>query len=114
DNEFNREVLQGIIAPTGAEVVVARDGAEAVARWSEAGPFDLVLMDLHMPEMDGLEATRRIRRLEGGALRVRIVSLTANVNQSDRENCRAAGMDDFQGKPVAPRVFLSRLAGWLA
>jgi len=113
DNEFNQEIFIELIGRTGAEVVLAQDGAQAVTRWREAGPFHLVLMDLHMPEMDGLEATREIRRLERDGTRIPIVALTANVTPADRENCRAAGMDDFQAKPIVPEIFLSRFASWL-
>ena len=113
DNEFNQEIFLELIGRTGAEVVLAPDGAQAVARWRDAGPFHLVLMDLHMPEMDGLEAAREIRRLERNAARVRIVALTANVTPADRERCRDAGMDDFQAKPIVPELFLSRFAGWV-
>ncbi len=113
DNDFNQEVFREIIGRTGAEVVIAPDGAQAVARWREPGKFDLILMDMHMPEMDGLEATRSIRRLEPNGTRIPIVALTANVTPEDREKCRDAGMDDFLSKPVVPDVLISRLADWL-
>jgi CheY-like chemotaxis protein len=94
-------------------VAVAADGREAVERAAEGG-FDLVLMDMQMPFVDGIEATRRIRQLPPPAGRVPIVGLTANVMERDRRLCLAAGMQDCLGKPIEwPRVFaaMARHAG---
>ncbi len=99
DNPFNQRVAVGMLEMLGCEVEVAANGVEAVARASEE-EFDLVFMDCQMPEMDGYEATRTIRGLEGGRGRVPIVAMTANVLSGDREACYAAGMDDFLSKPI--------------
>jgi PAS domain S-box-containing protein len=99
DVELNRDLLADVLGRHGHEVVFATDGEEAVGLASRGG-FDLVLMDAQMPVMDGVEATRRIRALEGPAGRVPIVGLTANVMERDRRLCLAAGMQDCLGKPI--------------
>jgi two-component system, sensor histidine kinase and response regulator len=100
DNEVNREVATGMLEQMGCAIVIACDGREACCAFG-AGAFDLVLMDCQMPVMDGLEATREIRRLElaRGAARVPVVALTANALMGDRERCYDAGMDAFLSKP---------------
>jgi signal transduction histidine kinase/DNA-binding response OmpR family regulator len=99
DNDVNRRLAQRLLERAGCEVEVAGDGRSAVAAFSKS-PFDLVLMDCHMPEMDGFEATAEIRRLEGTAARTPIVALTANAMEGDRQRCLAAGMDDYLTKPL--------------
>ncbi|NLH79788.1 MAG: response regulator [Phyllobacteriaceae bacterium] len=99
DNPVNQTVAKGLLARLGFTVEVVGDGARAVERVA-AGGVDAVLMDMQMPVMDGLEATRRIRAAEGEGKRVPIVGLTANAFASDREACLSAGMDDFVTKPV--------------
>jgi len=113
DNEFNQEIFQTIIGQAGADVVVVSDGTHAVTAWREHGPFDLVLMDIQMTEMDGPEATQMIRKLERGSAHVPIIALSASVTPEDRELCRLAGMDDFVAKPIVPDALISRLASWL-
>jgi CheY-like chemotaxis protein/HPt (histidine-containing phosphotransfer) domain-containing protein len=113
DNEVNRHVARAVLRRLGldiAEAVNGRDAVHAAAR----GGVDLILMDLHMPEMDGLEATRAIRAREArGGARVPIVAMTANVLQEARDACRAAGMDDFVSKPFVREQLVATLRRWL-
>jgi signal transduction histidine kinase/CheY-like chemotaxis protein len=111
DNQINAVLATTIIKRAGHHVDVAHNGAEAVDAVS-ARPYDLVLMDLHMPEMDGLEATRRIRNLAGEMRRVPIIALTASAMAADRQKCIAAGMDDFLSKPFEPGDLTNLLAKW--
>ena len=98
DNAVNRKVAVRMLERLGCRVDCAVNGTEAVAM-SAASAYDLILMDWQMPEVDGVEATRRIRA-RGGSGRVPIVAMTANAMQGDREACLAAGMDDYLPKPV--------------
>jgi len=101
DNEINRLVLQTLLNQAGIEPVLVCDGAEAFAAWS-AEDWDLILMDVQMPVMDGVSATRSIRaaEAESGRARTPIVALTANVMAHQIEGYRAAGVDDVVGKPL--------------
>jgi CheY-like chemotaxis protein/HPt (histidine-containing phosphotransfer) domain-containing protein len=100
DNPTNQRVAQLFLERAGCEVVLAADGREALAAL-ESQNFDLVLMDVQMPVMDGLEATRRIREREAaGGRRTPIVALTANAMKQQIEECRANGMDDVLPKPI--------------
>jgi CheY-like chemotaxis protein/nitrogen-specific signal transduction histidine kinase len=100
DNAVNRRLAAIMLERAGHGVTLAESGAEAVARIG-AEPFDAVLMDVQMPEMDGLEATRRIRALAGAAAaRVPIVAVTANAMRGDDERCIEAGMDGYVTKPI--------------
>ncbi|MFN8588533.1 MAG: response regulator [Candidatus Eisenbacteria bacterium] len=100
DNEVNRKVALRMLQKLGCSADVAMHGREALDRTAERD-YDLVFMDCQMPEMDGFEATRSIRERErGGGRRVRIVAMTANAMQGDRERCLEAGMDDYVAKPV--------------
>jgi len=101
DNGVNQRLAARLLEKHGCSVELAGDGRAAVSAF-ERGSFDLILMDCHMPEMDGYEATRAIRSLEqqrGGA-RTRIVALTANAMEGDRDICLKAGMDDYIAKPI--------------
>jgi len=109
DTPLNQMVATRMLTKLGHRVEVANNGAEAVAAAAH-GRFDVVLMDCLMPEVDGYEATTRIRAAERGSRRLPIVALTANATIEDRERCLAAGMDDFISKPVR----LAELAGALA
>ena len=112
DNEVNQEVMRELLRSVGLQVEVAGDGLEAIAR-AGAAPYELVLMDVQMPRMDGLEATRRLRQLEGYA-EVPIIAMTANAYGEDRIACLAAGMDDHLAKPVDPPQLHAMLLRWLA
>jgi len=102
DNPVNQKVAAGLLAKWGHEVRVARDGIEALAEF-ERQEFDLVLMDLQMPNMGGLEATAVIRKQEAGTGRhVPIVALTAHAMAKDRRRCLQAGMDGYVSKPIRP------------
>ncbi|MBD3242905.1 MAG: response regulator, partial [Chitinivibrionales bacterium] len=104
DNDLNRRILTKILTNWNAMVLEARNGEEAVALAVEHSP-DLVLMDVQMPLMDGLEATRRIRTLEHE--HTPIIALTAHAMRQDRERCLDAGMDDYLSKPYRPAQVLS-------
>jgi signal transduction histidine kinase/CheY-like chemotaxis protein len=101
DNPTNRLILSAILTPLGAELTLVCDGAKAVEAFA-AGAFDLVLMDVQMPRMDGIEATAAIRRLEreAGLLPTPVIALTANVMRHQIAAYRAAGMDDHVAKPI--------------
>lgn len=111
DNQINAVLATTIIKRAGHHVDVARNGVEALDA-ATARPYDLILMDLHMPEMDGLEAARRIRTLNSDMRRVPIIALTASAMAADRQKCIAAGMDDFLSKPFEPNDLTNLLAKW--
>jgi CheY-like chemotaxis protein len=112
DEPINREVALELLRDVGMTACVAEDGREAV-EYLERQVFDLVLMDMQMPNLDGLGATAKIRQLPNGLL-VPIVAMTANAFSEDRQRCLAAGMNDFLTKPVDPDVLFATLLKWLA
>jgi signal transduction histidine kinase/CheY-like chemotaxis protein len=112
DLEINKEIVCALFEPFGFEVDWARNGREALEMYeSEPSRYDLILMDMQMPEMDGLEATRKIRALpDFRARRVPIIALTANVFKEDIDNSIAAGMNDHIGKPLDLNTALQKIA----
>jgi CheY-like chemotaxis protein len=98
DNAVNQKLALRLLQQMGYRADVAANGIEALESL-ERQRYDLVLMDVQMPEMDGLEATRRIHA-RWGAARPRVVAMTANAMQGDRDDCMAAGMDDYLTKPI--------------
>jgi CheY-like chemotaxis protein len=111
DNAVNREVAIEMLHTVGLEVDTAVDGREALAL-AMAGEHDLILMDMQMPDMDGLEATLAIRKLPGWSTRP-ILALTANAMGDDRLACEQAGMNDFVAKPIDVEVLYASLLKWL-
>jgi CheY-like chemotaxis protein len=110
DNLINQKVALRLLENAGHSVIVAANGREALD-WVLRHDFDLVLMDVQMPEMDGLEATMEIRRLEAGSpRRLPIVALTAHAMVGDRERCLEAGMDGYVAKPVQMQVLVQAMA----
>jgi signal transduction histidine kinase/CheY-like chemotaxis protein len=104
DNPVNKKVAAAMFGKMGHRVTLVNNGLEAISEWNRT-QFDLIFMDVQMPEMDGLEATRQIRKQESAkGIRSRIVAMTANVLEGDRELCLAAGMDDYVSKPISHRT----------
>ncbi|MFZ2302866.1 MAG: PAS domain S-box protein [Gallionella sp.] len=110
DNEFNQQLATALLNRAGIEVSLARDGAEAI-QMVQPGRFDAVLMDIQMPNMDGLEAARNIRK--SAALdSLPIIAMTANAMTGDREDCLAAGMNDYITKPIQIDALYAVIARW--
>jgi two-component system, sensor histidine kinase and response regulator len=108
DEAFNRLVARELLEDAGASVIVAANGAEALDRLAEQA-VDCVLMDVHMPVMDGIDATRRIRANPALA-DLKVIALTANAGRDDQARCLAAGMDEFLTKPAAPETLIATIA----
>ncbi|MDR1900912.1 MAG: response regulator [Treponema sp.] len=115
DVEINREIVISLLDETGITIDSAENGIEAIRLFTEApARYGLILMDIHMPEMDGLEATRRIRRSAAeSALSIPIIAMTANVFREDIERCLAAGMNDHIGKPLDMDILMGKLKKYL-
>jgi len=110
DNPINQELSEALLQRSGARVTTVENGAAAV-RAMGRDSFDLILMDIQMPEMDGIEATRRIRQLPRGGT-IPIIAMTANALPGDRERYLDAGMDDYIAKPVDPNLLHQVLRHW--
>jgi PAS domain S-box-containing protein len=115
DVEINREVVLSLLEPTKLEIDCAENGVEAVRMFSEApDKYELIFMDVQMPEMDGYEATRRIRSLDvPNGKTIPIVAMTANAFREDIDECLAAGMDDHIGKPIDFEKVMEKLSVYL-
>jgi CheY-like chemotaxis protein len=111
DNEVNQKVVSRMLERLGHHAEVAVNGREALER-AKAGTFDLVLMDCQMPEMDGWEATARIRAALAGRRRIPILALTANASDADRQRCLDAGMDAHLSKPLKLERLAEALSTW--
>ncbi|GHV37966.1 hypothetical protein FACS18949_18260 [Clostridia bacterium] len=116
DLDINREIVTELLEFTGAEFVCAEDGVQACKLFAEnPARFDIILMDVQMPGMDGFEATRRIRRAERerGLKRTPIMAMTANAFAEDIERCKKAGMDDHTAKPLELNTLLMKMEKWM-
>jgi CheY-like chemotaxis protein len=111
DMAINQIVVEGILTHAGHSVEIVSDGASAVAAVA-SGDFDLVLMDMQMPEMDGLDATRAIRALPGSHRDIPIIALSANAMRPEIELCHAAGMNGHLAKPIEAEALLRSVAVW--
>jgi two-component system, sensor histidine kinase and response regulator len=111
DQYMIRELMETVLTQAGHEVVLAQNGAEVIEAL-EAGDFDMVLMDVGMPEMDGISATRRIRRMDERVRNIPIIALTAYAMDEDVERCRAAGASQHLSKPVKRDELLRTIAKW--
>jgi len=115
DNDVNQIVVEQILLDAGHAYVIVENGRLALERFKAERP-DLVLMDVSMPEMNGLEATAAMRQVEGEAgdgVRTPIIGLTAHALPGDKEMCIGAGMDDYMPKPFNPEVLQATIAEWL-
>lgn len=111
DNPVNREVGVGMLRLLGLQVHTAEDGHQVLHK-AQICRYDLVLMDLEMPGLDGLAATRRLRALPH-LRQLPVIALTANAGADSRRDCMAAGMNDFLSKPIEVRVLVDALSRWL-
>lgn len=113
DNVVNQTIVRKLLEGVGCLVDIAENGRNAITRWQD-GHYDLILMDCQMPELDGFEATREIRKRETPGEHVPIIAITANVLDKDRTHCFAAGMDDFLSKPLRLIQLQDAVARWTA
>jgi CheY-like chemotaxis protein len=113
DNAVNQKLAKRMLEKAGIEVDVANNGAEALELVKQ-NEYALVLMDCQMPELDGYEATRKIRRLPAPKDLTPVIALTAHAMVGDREKCEAAGMNDYMTKPLRKEIFFGMLRKWLA
>ena len=116
DNDVNQIVVEQILIDAGHSYTIVENGRLALEQFKAARP-DLVLMDISMPEMNGLEATTAIREAEaaaGDGVHTPIIGLTAHALKGDKEMCLEAGMDDYMPKPISPDALQAKVAEWLA
>ena len=115
DVEVNREIVMTLLENTGIKIDIAENGVEAVEKFnSDSGRYDLIFMDIHMPVMDGYEATKEIRTGAGAAAKkIPIIAMTANAFREDVERCKACGMNDHISKPIDRDIMLDKMRTWL-
>lgn len=111
DDPINQQVISSLLERIGYKADIAVDGSKAVEQ-AQKKHYDLIFMDMQMPNMDGLQATRAIRALPAPVSETPIVALTANVLPQDRQRCEEAGMDDFVGKPIDPELLAATIRKW--
>ena len=112
DNPVNQLVTARTLERFGCRVRVVNNGIEALQALGERR-YDVVFMDCHMPELDGYDATRELRRRASENATVPVIALTANAMREDRDRCLRAGMDDYAAKPVQPKLLRTLLAKWV-
>ena len=113
DNEVNQIVFTQILQMTGWLFQIVKNGAEAVEAWQKYDPA-VIIMDVSMPVMNGHQATRKIRELENSTgTHVPTIGVTAHAQDSDRDLCLAAGMDDYLSKPISPELLQAKIDKWL-
>jgi CheY-like chemotaxis protein len=114
DNMINQQVAIHILKKLGYQADAVANGQEAV-KALEMIPYDLVLMDVQMPQMDGFQATQVIRDPQSSVTnhRIPIIAMTANAMKGDRERCLEAGMDDYTSKPIQPKELLEKIEEWI-
>lgn len=108
---MNKMLAKALLSRARWDVTLVDGGRGAVAKRAEGG-FELILMDVQMPEMDGLEATVAIRAAEGAGPRIPIIAMTATAMEGDRERCLAAGMDDYVSKPIVVEQLFQAIDRW--
>ena len=111
DNEINQALMLAMLAPLQHVVDIAADGHEAIAA-ARCVAYDIVLMDINMPKMDGVEATRIIRSLSGAYAAIPIIAVTANAMVGDREQYLAAGLSDYLSKPIDRTQLIETIKKW--
>jgi two-component system sensor histidine kinase/response regulator len=113
DNPVNQKLALAVLQKRGYEVTLAANGQEAIDLWRERR-YAVVLMDMQMPVMDGIEATLAIRAMEAEQMRPRtpIIAMTANAMEGDRQRCLDAGMDDYIPKPIKMALLYDKLTQW--
>ena len=112
DNPVNQLVIKMMLESLGCNISQVNDGIEVVNAWKE-NHYDIILMDILMPNRGGIEATKIIRELENGKQHIRIIALTANAYDSDRDRCLEAGLDDYLSKPCRVNELKQTLEHWI-